>query len=259
MIPRIGILGTGHIATFVCRGLRRMGWQGNLIVSPHNNDKASLFSERFNAVVGSSNQDVVDQSDIVMVSVRAGQQEILLSDVIWPDHVVLLSVMAGVTREELETLVGDQVEIVRAMPVSAAEIGKSPTVLFPAHSEVQRLLSTVGSVIPFGTEAEFEAATINAAVYGWLFDLIDELITVNISAGLSADQSREVVAGTLEAASAVAAQSHVDSGQLIRSLATPGGITEQGLNVIQSREANVAWSAAFQSVLDRIRPEHSGK
>ena len=254
MSVRLGILGTGHIARFICRGLRDLGWKGTIIVSPYNKTKALEFAADFDAVVANSNQGVIDHCDIAIVSVRAGQYESVLRQTDWPGSVLMVSVMAGVSLETLVGVVGNGIEIVRAMPISAAEIGKSPTLLFPDHPVARTLFSKVGTVIAMESEAEYEASTVNAAVYGWYFSLIDELISANMAAGLSADQSKEIVTGTLIAASTVAAQPHVDPGELIRSLATPGGITEHGQQLLDEGEAITTWSSAFESVLNRIRP-----
>ena len=85
-----------------------------------------------------------------------------------------------------------------------------------------------GHAVEFSDEQQFTAATANAAAYGWLVALIAELEKANCNAGLTSDQARKMVTQTVASAASVASETEGDLGQLPSSLATPGGITEEG-------------------------------
>ena len=252
MIARLGILGGGHLAGFVCEGLVASGWGGTLMASPHNRAKAEDFAERFGARIAADNQDLIGGSDAVLVAVRPPQAEAALAGLRWPEGRVLLSAMAGVKSAALEAL-APGARVVRIMPISAARIGASPTPLYPDDPEVSALFSHVGTPIPMASEAMLEAASVNAAAYGWYFKLIDTMIAANIAAGLDEATAKRMSVETLAATCAVARSSEATSAEIIETLATPGGITAQGLGVLDEGSGFAAWRAAYDAVAARVR------
>ena len=62
-----------------------------------------------------------------------------------PDTLVI-STVAGLPRARLAPLLGEA-ELVTAMPISAAEYGESPTLLYPDHPAARSLLEHLGEVI----------------------------------------------------------------------------------------------------------------
>jgi len=247
-----GVIGAGHLASFVCQGLEQSEWQGRVLISPYKSEMASSFASRFNVDIAESDQYLVEACDVVLVSVRPDQYATALENLNWPVKTILLSVMAGVRIAEILAVVGDR-KIVRAMPISAASIGLSPTTIFPAQPEVNYLLSCIGTIIEMDSEEEFEIATVNAAVYGWHFALIKELIDANVAAGLPEKAAKEIVIKTLSAAASVADGSKQSLEQRLVSLATPGGITAEGLLELEEKSAIADWTAAFNKVLQRLR------
>ncbi|MGB0508307.1 MAG: pyrroline-5-carboxylate reductase family protein, partial [Pikeienuella sp.] len=190
------------------------------------------------------------QADITLLSVRPEQAEAALSNVDW-NGVTILSAMAGRSLADLQAA-APGAKIVRAMPISAAALCASPTPLYPSNTLATALLELVGAVIPFDDETIFEAACANAAAYGWIFALIEQLENANQKAGLSAPLARQMTAETLRAAASVAAEHDGSMGALLNSLATPGGITAHGLDVLEKANALHPWAKAFDSVADRL-------
>lgn len=251
MICSLGIIGTGHLSKFVCEGLRASGWNHPLIISPHNLKSAELFHNRFNATIAETNQQVVDQTDAVFMAVRPAQMKQALSDIIWPSHHTIISAVAGFKISDFIAL-NVNAKIVRVMPLSAAAIMASPTIIFPNVADVVELMNCVGSVIPLVNELEFNAATANAAAYGWYFALVDEIVQANVSAGLSLDSAKRLSLETLAAAIKVSQASSKSGESILKHLATPGGITAHGLNILKERQAIENWGVAFDSVIKRL-------
>jgi len=164
---------------------------------------------------------------------------------------IVISAAAGVEISALSDIAG-RTQIVRVMPISAAAYMASPTTMFPNNPEVSELLSHIGAVIPMANEVEFDIATANAAAYGWYFALMNEITQANIRAGLSAETAKRISVETLAAATKVSFASTQNSELILESLATPGGITAQGLKILQDSNALKPWGAAFDAVVHRL-------
>ena len=250
MIDSLGIIGTGHLSAFVCEGLRAAGWSHELVVSPHNLEKAGTFRRRFDVRIADNNQQVVDGTKAVFVAVRPAQVKQALSGIIWPCDQMIISAVAGEKISNLADIADTR--IIRVMPISAAAYMASLTIMYPQNPEVSELLSQIGSVIPLQNEIEFDIATANAAAYGWYFALMDQIQQANIDAGLSRESAKLISVETFAAAIKVSQASNRDNSLILESLATPGGITEHGLKILKDRDALNPWSEAFYAVVRRL-------
>jgi pyrroline-5-carboxylate reductase len=108
-------------------------------------------------------------------------------------------------------------------------------------------------VIALSDETSYTAATANAALYGWIFALMAALEAENRAQGLSDTVARQVVAGTFRAAAGVALH-RADEGlkDILAGLATEGGITAQGLEVLNEKGSLDAWRGALARISARL-------
>ena len=234
-MPVIGFLGVGHIAADLIAGLLCAGRRPEtLLLSPRGRETAQALHRAHGIPIATDNAALVAASDIVMLCVRPKA-----------------AVAAGIPRSALATAAAPA-EIVRAMPVSAARFGASPTTLHPDETRAHALLAQFGPVLPVADEVVFERATLGAAMYGWVFALIGESTAWLEGAGLDPAQARALAAGTFAAAAAFIAGDDRPVPDLLAALATPGGITEAGLDRLRKAGALPAWHAAFDSALARV-------
>lgn len=65
---------------------------------------------------------------------------------------------------------------------------------------------------------------------------------------------RQLVAQTFVAAGRMIAENNSSVEQMLKDLATPGGITELGLAILEQKGQPEAWSSACEAVLARLTP-----
>src|SRR5690349_13221878 len=117
----LGIIGTGTMASAVVEGLRSAGDSSSILLSPRNAITASALAERFPGVaVSSSNQEVLDHSDTVLLAVRPQVAENVLSVLRFRPDQQILSIIAIFDLERLRALVSPARRIVRAVPLPSA-------------------------------------------------------------------------------------------------------------------------------------------
>jgi pyrroline-5-carboxylate reductase len=249
---KIGIIGVGHLAGYLVKGLRRGGFAGTIFLSPRNRQKADGLALEAKCRVLADNQDVVDAAEVVFLTVPAAKAEEVLQALSFRPRQLVISACAGQARTKLQRHAAPA-RLVTAMPVSAAEIGRSPTLLYPGDPEAEEILKPLGPVLVMASEALFTAASANAAVYVWIIDLIKQLTDCNQAAGLDAAEARRLVALMVEAAASVAlAEPHKPLPDLIDGLTSKGGISERGFHILRERDAHAPWAEAFDAVLDRL-------
>jgi len=244
----LGILGVGHLATSMLTGLLRSGLDpAAILLSPRG--KAADLAARHGFGLAADNGDLVRRAGIVLLAVRPADAPDAVAALPWRDGQVVVSVCAGVPLSRLAVA---PARAVRAMPLTASEIGASPTVCFPHIEEARALLDRLGPAIALASEADFEVATVSAAVYGWAQDLIRGAAEWSAGAGLDPETARRLTALTFVAAGRQIAENGAPMDRLLQELVTPGGITERGLQVLAARGVPGAWEEACAAVLDML-------
>jgi len=158
---------------------------------------------------------------------------------------VLISILAGVEETTLiDRFPGPAV--VRAMPNLPVALGKGVVTLYAeaappaAKDAVAALMAPLGLVEWVPTEALYGAAgTLEGCGPAFLFRFIDALAKAGEVIGVPADQAARLALATVEGAAAMAAQSADSPETLADRVASPGGSTRQGLNVLDHDDALV--------------------
>lgn len=153
---------------------------------------------------------------------------------------LVLSILAGVELDSLEAYFSEAAGLVRIMPNLSAAIGKSPIAL--AHrglGEAQRA-AVFALMEPLGTpewldETQFDLMTALAGSGpAFVYRFIDALASGATALGLDADKAQRLALATVEGASLLAARSEHAPGELARRVASPGGTTQAGLEVLDA-------------------------
>ena len=241
----IGFIGVGDLALYTITGLRRGGYTDPILLSPRNADIARSLGREHDCSVQHDNQGVVDNSDLVVISTRPADCLDALSRLEFRSGQVLLSVVAGMPVAKLREVLPESLEIVRAMPVSSAEVASSPTLVFPAHDFVCALFDHCGRSITVDDERVFDRGSIHACVYSWFFALYDELIRTTQGPALPAGVAAQLVMGMARGAAELALDQREHSpGEIAEGIATPGTFSRQGLDLLTAADAFKPWRDA---------------
>lgn len=246
----IGILGTGHLAELMVRGLEGSGYR--LVLSPRNASVAARLSAEHGCVVGVSNQAVVDAAEGIFVCLPAATGVEELAGLRFRPGQPVLSAMAGTGLAALQGVIGAGRAAVTMMPGYANALGVGPSILCPDDGFWRPFLTATGPVISFDDEAQFTVAAVfggfSGATFGWM---------AHISAwfearGLPPDTARMLVAATLRGNAEVVLREDRGLDEIARSVVTPGGISEQVLKSLFTDGGMAGWDEGLDAVLRRI-------
>lgn len=153
---------------------------------------------------------------------------------------VVLSMLAGVELETLQGRFPQAGGIVRLMPNLAAALGKAPIGLFGAvdaagRALTDRLMAPLGQAEWVADEADMHLITALAGSGpAFVYRLIDALASAAAALGLPRDQADRLALSMVEGATALAASSDDSPGRLADRVASPGGTTRAGLDVLDA-------------------------
>ncbi|RZL51499.1 MAG: pyrroline-5-carboxylate reductase, partial [Sphingomonas sp.] len=147
-------------------------------------------------------------------------------------------ILAGVEEATLATLCKADA-VVRAMPNLPVAIGQGVVALFStaaddtARVELTEWMRPLGLVEWIADEAQFDDVTALAGCGpGFVFRFADALAQAGAALGLPHDQAARLALATLAGSASLAAEADVTPATLADRVASPGGSTREGLNVL---------------------------
>jgi pyrroline-5-carboxylate reductase len=255
---QLGFIGTGEITSSIVTGLNSFGVPRHSIwLSPRNSAIATRLANRFHGVsVASSNQEVLDRSDTLLIAVKPSVTRDVLSELAFrPDHMVI-SLVSALSLHALSELVAPCVRIARAVPLPSAARRLSPTAIYPADQTALELFAEVGSVFPSETENEFDAICSTTATIASFFAFTETIASWLEEKGVPATQARPYIGRLFLGVTTGAVESPTQSLQSLASThATAGGINEQFLKHLVEHRFLITVSEALDAVLHRIRTQ----
>jgi len=160
------------------------------------------------------------------------------------EGVTVFSLLAGIETTTLQQAFPAVSAHIRVMPNLAARIGKSPVILSgdglssAAREQALNLFGQLGTAMWLDDEGQFDLVTALAGSGpGFVYRFIDALSGAAQELGLSRDMAAQLALATVEGASALVAQAEIEPGELADRVASPGGMTREGLNVLDHGNA----------------------
>ncbi|MEH6575686.1 MAG: NAD(P)-binding domain-containing protein [Amphritea sp.] len=254
MPESLGILGVGHLASYVVAGLRNAGDSRAVLLSPRNRQQGLELAQQHGCSIAAGNQEVVDSTRLILLSVRPNQVKDLLQSLVFTPKHLVISCVAGMSLADLRQLVAPAT-VVRTLPLACAEVEEGAIPLYPEHPEVRSLLDQIGRVIPFDSEDLFELASVAACMNGWMYAFFEQLTHWYTEQGMPPAQARELVLHSVRGATGLAAAKPELSLQGISdSIATEGTYTKLGLDLLQQQNSFSPWLQASDLVAKALKP-----
>jgi len=246
-MKRFGFIGVGELALYTIRGVRQGGYNETILLSPRNRQKADLLAGQYACEVMTDNQAVVDNCNCVVIATRPADCLQTLAELSFKPGQLLISVVAGIEIARLRTVLPGTLDVVRAMPVSSAEVGASPTLIYPDNSTTREFFDYCGNAIAVDDEDYFTQGSVLACVYCWFFELFETLIQATEGQQLPRPMSAQLVMGMARGAAELAlARADVPPADIAESIATDGTFSKLGLDLLQQQEAFEPWQQACE-------------
>lgn len=251
----LGFLGAGTITSAIVTGLHsEIDQRYSIRLSPRNSVVAAELAGRFPSVsVASSNQNVLDESEIVVIAVRPQVAREVLSGVQFRAGHDVVSLVSGFSVQQLAGLVAPAARITRAVPLPLAAKRRSPTAIFPRNPAAIELFASLGEAFGVESELEFDALCTVTATMAAYFQFADGIASWLTRHGISQGQSRDYVARILSGLSHTAMEAPGLSFQSLRvDHATRGGTNEQLVNHLIENHVFETLSAGLDGILRRV-------
>jgi pyrroline-5-carboxylate reductase len=232
-MSRVGFLGTGHIAAPMARALARKGHA--ITVSERNAEVAADLADAGLGIVVAPNQQVLDASDAVIVSLRPAVWQTVMPGLNFrADHAVL-SVMAGVPLEALAAACAPATNLSIFLPLGFVEQGGCPLPVLGDPAALTALFGADNPVLPVADAAaltaHFAASTSVSAVLVAMQAAMDWLADRTGDADGAEVYVSNLIAGYLRALDKAAAG---DLARDLAGLASPNTLNRRMVDAMQA-------------------------
>jgi pyrroline-5-carboxylate reductase len=244
---KIALVGAGVMAEVMALGLVRskLVQPGDLIVSHYRQERLDEFAALVPVETTLDNVDAYSTADVAVLCVRPQAMADVLADLkpCIDSTKLLITIAAGLSTSFYESRLEVQVPFVRAMPTFFGRIkaGTTGLALNTATTTdhlalASRMFGTISENVIVMPEEEIDAfTTFGSTTTATVYVLLDALITAGSLVGMrhQASHSR-ALEQVIAAARNVEATDKLPS-QLLDELCTPGGVTVEGVKVLEER------------------------
>lgn len=250
----LGVIGVGSIASAMVTGLCRGSEPPEFLLSPRNPNVAAALAASYPSVrVAESNEAVARESSLVLLCLRPADAG-LLRDLSFRKDADVISVMAGISLQRVEELVGPVRSIARAIPLPSMAAGRGVTPLHPFIEPARSLFARVGMVLDIDNESSFNLFSASSATVASHFAYLARISDWLTARGIAEHAARQYVAALFGQLADGLQGPDPDFEHVAKEHTTPGGINERFRQILTERGV---WETVDQG-LDLIRQRLEG-
>ena len=267
--PNFGFVGAGMMAEAIIRGM--VSAPSDAVAGPRIG-ASDPFEARHAAIAKTApgafttddNVALVQRSDVLVLSVKPQMLKQVVGGI--APHLdaarhLVISIAAGVTTAQLETLLPPGTRVVRVMPntpcmvgESAAAVCRGATALETDAALVRRMLVASGGTCCEVPESLMDAVTgLSGSGPAYVYLVIEALADGGVRAGLPRNVASDLASQTVLGAAAMVRGSTQHAAQLKDNVCSPGGTTIAGVHALERGGLRAAIMDAVVAATERSK------
>lgn len=260
----LGFIGCGNMAQAMIQGiLEKKMYHHNEIIVSRRDERALLdIQERFGIITTIDNKQVAQQADVLVLAVKPFQFETVIAEIrdVIKEDVLVISIAAGQTIENIEKLFGKNIKLVRSMPNTPALVLEGAAgVCFNERvtpDEQKLALDIFGS---FGIAHEVSEKMIDTVIGvsgsspAYVFMFIEAMADAAVADGMPRTQAYELAAQTVLGSAKMVLETGKHPGELKDMVCSPGGTTIEAVRVLEERGFRSAVIEAMKACVKKAK------
>ncbi len=242
-IGHITILGSGNIGLSLANGLVKANYctANQIMLTRRNTQNLSKQAEQ-GFGVSNDNKKAVAEASVVILAVLPQQLDKVLEEIkptILPQKHIVISVVSGVSCKDIRNKLGEDVQVIRAMPNTAISIRQSMTCIASDNANpeninlVEKMFETVGSVVQINEDLMTSATALCACGVAFFLRAIRAASQGGVEIGFHAEEALKMAVQTAKGAADLLLQHHSHPEHEIDKVTSPKGCTIAGLNEME--------------------------
>ncbi|SDX76073.1 pyrroline-5-carboxylate reductase [Lutibacter oricola] len=260
---KIAILGTGNLGYSIAMGILSQDNFNlkNLYLTKRNVDSLKKWDKLPNVKISTDNKKAVRFSDVIILAVQPKQLQGVLEE-IKPQlnlkrHTVI-SVVTGRKINEIESIIGNEISIIRSMPNTAISVGQSMTCLSANEKGKENIeiaksiFNSLGKTMCIEERLMQAATVICASGIAFWMRLIRASTQGAVQLGFDAEEAQELSMQTALGAASLLLKSGNHPEEEIDKVTTPNGCTIEGLNEMEHQGLSSSLIKGVKASFEKI-------
>ncbi len=222
--------------------------------------RAAELAKKYGVATTDDARDVAKAAPVIFLAVRPQDLAALAAEVkpFLSEKTLVVSIAAGKSLQALKKLLGAKVRLVRVMPNLALRAKEGMCAICPAKNatpadvkKVEKILGAAGRTVVL-PEKNFDAVTALSGSGPAFFAYMEQAMAAGGEAlGLPAAAARLLAEQTMLGTAAYLRQSGANLETFISGVATPGGTTAAGMDVMRASDFQNVVAATLKAAADR--------
>ncbi len=261
----IAFIGCGNMGRNLIGGLVANGMPtDHLAASDPDPEQRRILSEQFGLHTDADNQTVAAGADIIVLAVKPQVMHGVVTEVapaLRDTEKLIISIAAGIKLDSIARWLGHPAAILRVMPNTPALIQAGVSALLANEhvTEIQKncaetLIRSVGSTIWLNDETQMDCVTaLSGCGPAYFFYLMECMEKAAEDMGLNKEQARLLILETAVGSAKMALLSSADPATLRKQVTSPGGATEQALEVFTRKNLGTIVQEAIKAATQQAQ------
>lgn len=253
-------IGAGRMAQAIIEGLKNKREFKIVVANRGNKERLDFVKDTFCVETTEYWNKEVSKANIIILAMPPEAHEPILHELanIITGQLVI-TVAAGIRPTYLEEILPKETPVAWVMPNTAAKLGESMTLyalgrnVNPTHAEwTEALISGIGEYEQVTEQQIIELTAITGSAPAFIYRIAEALEQITLESGVTKGQARKLVSQMI-AGSAEMLKTNVDPLVLVNQVATPGGSTAAGLEVIDENHLDQLIRDAIDACREKAR------
>lgn len=249
-----GFIGMGNMGSAMLAGLTGRYGKENIIFSEQDKDKMKKKAEKEQIACAEDNKTVAAQSKYIILAVKPVVYDKVLKEIRneLDYSKVIISIAPGFKLDELKTMAGGEVRIVRAMPNTPAMVGEGMTGVCYDENEfsdteirdIENFFSSFGKMRKVDEKVMSAVTCASGSSPAYVYMFIEALADSVVKYGMTRKDAYEFAAQTVLGSAKMVLETGEHPGKLKDNVCSPGGTT---IAAVEALEENGMRNAVFKA------------
>ncbi len=260
----IGFIGSGNMANAIVGGIINANLVPsiNVVCSDHSMAKLEDFHNRYGITIATSNSEVANKSDILILSVKPQFYPEVINEIKdqVKENTIIVSIAAGQKIETINKLFRKEVKIVRAMPNTPALVAEGMTALSPCPMVLPEELDLICNIFNSFGKCEVVSEKLMDVVTGlsgsspaFIFMIIEAMADGAVLEGMPRDKAYKFAAQTVLGSAKMVLETGKHPAHLKDMVCSPGGTTIEGVSVLEEKGLRASMIKAVQAATKKSK------
>ena len=264
MVKNIGFIGCGKMGQAIMAGMLKAEavQPENLKVSTSRRITLAAIEQKYKVKGSLHNKEIAEWADLLFLAVQPSFHNKVLGEIkdSLKKDVLIITMAAGVTLEQIEKELNRKVKVVRTMPNTPALVGEGMTAMCLNSAitetdlaEVQRLLNSFGKTEVINEDLMDAVPAISGSSPAYAYLFIEALADGGVRDGIPREQAYRMAAQALLGAAKMVLETGKHPGSLKDDVCTPGGSTIEAVAALEANQFRASILQAMQACTNKTK------